>query len=1201
MVANLLFFHLLLTSFLFLAVGVYSLRHRQFNAAIPFGIAMLLLGIFTFLSGLDLLCPGLNAKILLMRLRLSILPFAPVAILVSAIENANRSNWLSRQRFLLWMLVPSVNLLFIWQPRLESFLRNNYKLVDIGFAEALAFSNGAWFWVLLIYSSILAFVIFGIQFNTMLNSKGIYFKQILFLNLGQIIPALVIILLATGKLNFFYGYNYAPHLLMLTAVLNGWAIYRYQWLFTSPMARDIAIDLVNDMMLVVNESDLISDANTAARRTFGIAETDIGASIKNLLPTWEKIREDAQEKETLRKELNLPQISAKKIYELNVTPARNPTSQTISAFVLVLREITEQKQKQEQVQNLVRAVSQSPNSVLITDSDGIIEYVNQSFTKLTGYSKEEALGQKTSLFKSGKTPISIYQEMWKTLKAGKLWKGDLLNRRKNGELYWEETLISPLFDNNGEIVNYISIKEDISARKEIDEILHRRLEELVMVNTITMAAASQLDMESLVSLVGQQLEQSFNARSVLIALHNQNSDYLEVPYWTIDKKRVTPPPLKYGEGLVSHILDTRQPLLISSNFQVEAPPLGHKAVFAHQYGYPKTWLGVPIMSGQQAIGVISLQNYTVEFAFTDDDVRLLNTIAASIGVAIDNARLFRAAQQEIEERIRAEKEASQRADQISVLYEIGHSITAGLELETVLNSLLEKCKQIAQVDVFTVGLYDSASDQISFIKFNDKGKEKPHIQLSKNLDNYMTGKVIQKRVLIYVSDCDDETNIKRYRLQHTTREHARTYLGIPLFRGADVIGVLSVQSYEPNVFSPEQIQTLEIIASQAAIAIDNARLYEVTRRRAEEMTILYEISMELSANLNMDQVLRNLFEKCRQLMPVDSFYVAIYEETTHLLYYPLFYDQGNFKNIAVRDMRVAPGLTGEVVMSAKTLYLSDTTDATVAEQYQIIRIGGTPTRSFVGVPMIVRGKVIGVISMQSYLPNQYDPEQIRLMETIARQAAIAVENSRLYEDARKEIVERRQAQEDLQQTNQELQVQLHRVESLQEELREQAIRDVLTGLFNRRYLDESFSKKINRMKRKESSLAVIMLDIDHFKSFNDTYGHTAGDELLTLLGELLRKQTRQSDVACRYGGEEFIILLSDTSMEVAIKRAEEIRRTFEEARIRFEGQELKATVSVGISIYPDHGDQPEALIIQADQALYMAKSNGRNCVVAWTR
>jgi diguanylate cyclase (GGDEF)-like protein/PAS domain S-box-containing protein len=1202
MVANLLAFHLFVTSILFLLVGAYSLHRRQVStAAIPFSVAMFSLAIFTLLAGWDVLSATLEIKITLMRLRLSILPFTVIAGLVAALENAQRAAWLTRRRIGLLSIIPALNLAFVWLPGLEKYLRSGYKLGESDFLSTLTYSNGVWFWILLGYLSLIALIVFGVQFNVLLNSKGIYFKQTLFLNIGQVIPAVLIILFAAGALDLAGGYNYAPHALMLTALLNGWAIYRYQWRFAAPMARDIALDLVDDMMLVVNESDCISDANTSARKFFEISDDRIGINISELIPSWNKIRADVQAQEILRQEIDLSKDNKIKTYELTVNSARNPSSQMVSSYVLSLREITEQKRQQEQVQNLVRAVSQSPNSVLITSRDGVIEYVNPSFTRLTGYLAEEAIGQKPSLFKSGQTPDSVYKAMWETINSGQIWKGDLLNRRKDGEAYWEETLIAPLFDQYGQVVNYISIKEDISARKEVDEILHRRLEELLMVNTISIAAASQLDLNSLVSLIGQQLEQSFNARSVLVALHNHDSEFIEIPYWTIDKKRVKPPQIKYGEGLVSHILKTRQPLLISSNFKETAPQMGHKPVFADQYGYPKTWLGVPIISGQQTVGVISLQNYTKEFAFNDDDVRLLNTISASISVSIDNARLYRAAQQEIEERIRAEEDASRRTSQLSVLYEIGHSLTKELELEVVLNSLMEKCKQLAPVDVFVVGLYDSENDQVKFIKFNDNGKERAHIHLEKDLDQYITGEVIKKQITIHLPDCSNKTIKKKHHLRHTTKQHALSYLGIPLFRGDEVTGILSVQSYQPNAFSLEQIQTLEIIASQAAIAIDNARLYEVARRRADEMSLLYEISLGLSANLDTDQVLRNLLEKCRQILTMDSFYVSIYEERSHLIYYPLFYDRGEFKNVPVRDIRISPGLTGEVILGAKTIYLPDTNDPKIADHYQIIHVGGTPTRSFVGVPMIVRGKVIGVISMQSYTPTHYSAEQIRLIETIATQAAIAVENSRLYEAARKEIIERREAQENLQQTNQELQVQLQRVESLQEELREQAIRDSLTGLFNRRYLDESFSKKINGMKKTESSLAVIMLDIDHFKSFNDTYGHSAGDELLAMLGELLRNQTRQSDVACRYGGEEFVILLPDTSLEVATKRAEEIRHSFESIRVSFEGKSLKSTISIGISIYPDHGDQPEALIIQADQALYQAKSSGRNRVVAWRR
>jgi diguanylate cyclase (GGDEF)-like protein len=436
-------------------------------------------------------------------------------------------------------------------------------------------------------------------------------------------------------------------------------------------------------------------------------------------------------------------------------------------------------------------------------------------------------------------------------------------------------------------------------------------------------------------------------------------------------------------------------------------------------------------------------------------------------------------------------------------------------------------------------------------------------------------------------------------MRHSSSEHARTYLGIPLFQGGQVTGVLSVQAYEPNAYSPEQIQFIETIASHASIAIENARLYEEARRRADEMTKLYEISTALSSDLELNAVLERIFEICRQILPMDSFYVAIYDASSGHILHPLFWDDGKFKPIAVRDIHQSPGLTGEVILSRQTLYLPDSLVEKVREKYQIIHSGGKPARTYVGVPMMAHGSVIGVLSMQSYQPDAYQTEQIQLLETIATQAAIAIENSRLYEQARSELIQRKEAQEALEQTNSELQNQLSKVEALQLELREQAIRDSLTGLFNRRYLDESLAKRIERASDHDQPLSVIMLDIDRFKNFNDQHGHQAGDTLLRVLGKTLRDHTRATDFACRYGGEEFLIVLPNAPIEIAARRAEEIRMAFENTKIPFSGRSLHSTISLGVASYPLHGLTGEELIVRADQAMYAAKAAGRNLVKVW--
>ena len=169
---------------------------------------------------------------------------------------------------------------------------------------------------------------------------------------------------------------------------------------------------------------------------------------------------------------------------------------------------------------------------------------------------------------------------------------------------------------------------------------------------------------------------------------------------------------------------------------------------------------------------------------------------------------------------------------------------------------------------------------------------------------------------------------------------------------------------------------------------------------------------------------------------------------------------------------------------------------------------------------------------------------------------------------------------------------------LQETLRYQSLRDPLTGLFNRRFLEESLAREIDRARRKKQFIGIIMVDIDHFKHFNDTYGHEAGDLVLQQVGNYLQKQIRQYDMACRYGGEELVIIMPDASLENTILRAEEIRKGVKELHLEHDGQKLdRITISVGVSCFPDDGLQFQDLIRAADQALYKAKKQGRDRVL----
>jgi len=226
------------------------------------------------------------------------------------------------------------------------------------------------------------------------------------------------------------------------------------------------------------------------------------------------------------------------------------------------------------------------------------------------------------------------------------------------------------------------------------------------------------------------------------------------------------------------------------------------------------------------------------------------------------------------------------------------------------------------------------------------------------------------------------------------------------------------------------------------------------------------------------------------------------------------------------------------------------------------------------VPLMAQGEALGILNLQRTESSPalesstrwMDEAEQRLAGVLAEQVALALGNLRL-----------------------------------RESLKNQSICDSLTGLFNRRYLEESLEREFSRASRNKTSVAFLMMDLDHFKRFNDTFGHHAGDTLLRALGDLMKRSTRGQDIACRYGGEEFAIVLTDSSPSGAMRRAESLRREVKEMSVEYAGQLLgSVTISIGVAIFPDHGTTISEIQRASDQALYSAKREGRDRVYVST-
>ncbi len=240
-----------------------------------------------------------------------------------------------------------------------------------------------------------------------------------------------------------------------------------------------------------------------------------------------------------------------------------------------------------------------------------------------------------------------------------------------------------------------------------------------------------------------------------------------------------------------------------------------------------------------------------------------------------------------------------------------------------------------------------------------------------------------------------------------------------------------------------------------------------------------------------------------------------------------------------------------------------------------------------------------VVEDFEFQARRYDGKPIWVKNT-ARIIKDGAERVLWYEGSFEDITVRKQAQEALTQANERLQARLTEIGLLQEQLRELSIRDPLTNLFNRRNLEETLDQELTKADRKDYPLSLIMMDIDHFKHINDAHGHKVGDQALQSLADFIHCRIRRSDTACRFGGDEFVIIMPETSAQSAFERAECFRKDVQALQLPNISMPDNFTVSIGIATYPLHGATKGDLLRAADQALYTAKAQGRNRVVVAT-
>lgn len=513
-----------------------------------------------------------------------------------------------------------------------------------------------------------------------------------------------------------------------------------------------------------------------------------------------------------------------------------------------------------------------------------------------------------------------------------------------------------------------------------------------------------------------------------------------------------------------------------------------------------------------------------------------------------------------ENNINLNNDLQKKVDELSIFFELGHVLGANLTLDSVLENIIYMIRRLIFCQSCVIYLYNTEKDLAPY-KYSTPYKEILEASDLLKLEESVVKMVVKDKEPVLLNDIKVDS-------EHRIFKDEASAIGVPLVIQNELIGVIYIGDKNPNSFTNEHMQSVSHLANASAIAIKSALLFQDQEealnhqqvinkqldRRIKEISLISDFGRALGSTLHLKETLNIIADSTKNMLNYQTCAVFLLEgEAEGKKFVPKQITSSYRQQLDQMHINYNEGLFGWVYNNRKVLLLEDVKDSVLGTLIK-------EEQSIIVSPLIVENQIIGVIYFGAERAYSFNEDMLSFVVSISYQAAMAIKNAQFYE----------------------------RIAAL-------AITDGITGLYTHRYFQERLEESIKWGVRYNKPISLIFLDLDHFKQFNDSLGHPAGDKILTEVADILRNYTRETDLVCRYGGDEFAIVLMDIGKEKAYEIAERIRAGFLTSLNKYP---VQITASVGVAAFPADAQTKVDLILKADIATYKSKHEGKNKVTA---